>query len=63
MTDGLVLDERDAGLGGDSTHVLVPLHLDVSLVPPPTAPAVLDQPVILPSFRAGPVANSQDTVV
>ena len=59
----LSLDERVAGLGGDSTHVLVSLHPEISLLAPPFAPAVLQKPESLPSLRAGPVANHQDTVV
>ena len=56
------LDQREAGIGGDSTHVvLIPGHLHISLLAPPSAPAVLDQPVIPPILRA--VANHQHGVV
>ena len=44
----LILDDRVAGLGSDTTGVLlVPRHLDVSLLSPGGAPAVLHQPVLL----------------
>ena len=56
------LDEREAGSGGDSTHVvLIPGHLHISRIAPASAPAVLDQPVIPPILRA--VANHQHCVV
>ena len=34
-----------------------------SILAPASAPAVLDQPEVLPSLRAGTVANHQDCVV
>ncbi len=40
-------DKRDAGHGSDSAMiVLVPPDLDVALVPPVLAPAVLHKPVV-----------------
>ena len=57
------LDERVAGLGGDTTHVLISLHPEISFLAPVCAPAVLQQPELLLSFRAGAVAHHQDTVV
>ena len=59
---GLELDDRIAGLGSDATGVLlIPRHLDVSLLSPGGAPAVLNQPVVLVLLRA--VAHHQNTVV
>ena len=49
QTSGIIiLDDRVAGLGGNAAGVLlVSGHLDVSLLSPGGAPAVLHQPVVL----------------
>ena len=58
------LVSRVVGICGDSTHVvLIPGHLEISLISPLGAPAVLDQPEVLPSLRAVAVANRQHCVV
>ena len=56
------LYQRVAGSVGNSTHVVrIPGHPHISGLAPPSAPAVLDQPVIPPIIRA--VANHQHGVV
>ena len=56
------LDGRVGGVGGDAAVVLlVPAHLDVALIAPGGAPAVLDDPEVLAAV--GSVADSQDSVV
>ena len=56
------LDEGVGGGGGDATVVLlVPGHLDVALVAPLGAPAVLDEEVVLAVL--GAVADGEDAVV
>ena len=51
-------NKRDAGPGGHSTHVVVvPPHLDVALVSPVSAPAVLHQPVVVLGVRVIAVAH------
>ena len=56
------LDGRVGGVGGDAAVVLpVPAHLDVALIAPGRAPAVLDDPEVLAAV--GSVADSQDSVV
>lgn len=56
------LDERVAGLGGNTALVvLVPGHLDVTVDTPVGAPGVLDEPVVGATVRS--VANDEDTVV
>ena len=56
------LDDREAGSGGNATLVvLVAGHLDVALVTPGGAPAVLHQPVLLPHLAA--IAHHQNAVV
>ena len=58
-----ILDERVAGRGGDTAVVLlVTGHLDVTLVTPGLAPAVLHEPVVLAVIGRA-VANDEDTVV
>ena len=56
------LDDREAGSGGNAALVvLVAGHLDVALVTPGGAPAVLHQPVLLPHLAA--IAHHQNAVV
>ena len=58
----IFLDHGVAGLGGDTTGVLlVSGHLDVALLSPGGSPAVLHQPVVLPLL--GSIADHQDPVV
>ena len=56
------LDNREAGSGGNAALVVfVAGHLDVALITPGGAPAVLHQPVLLPHLAA--VAHHQNTMV
>ena len=51
---------------GDTTPAhapCVPLELDVALVPPVSAPAVLDDPVVQARVLVNPPASDQDSVV
>ena len=60
----LALHEGVAGSRGHSAHVLlVPGNLDVALVSPGGAPAVLDEPVSLARLLVNTVADSQHAVV
>ena len=57
-------NKRDAGPGGHSAHVVfVPPHLDVALVSPVGAPAVLHQPVVVVGDRVIAEAHCQHSVV
>ena len=61
-------NKRDVGIVGHSTHVVVvPPHLDVTLVSPVFAPAILHQPVVAPQrcmrVRFIAVAHSQHCMV
>merc|ERR1719305_750327 len=63
QTSGMIiLDDGVAGLGGDTAGVLlVPGHLDVALLSPGGAPAVLHQPVVLVLLSAA--AHHKNPVV